>query len=60
MMQKTIQLILLLFCTISFSQETILNLIKTQESEFILDGILSDSELKDAFPIEIIYEHTPE
>ena len=59
MMQKTIQLILLLFCTISFSQETFLNLIKTQESEFILDGVLSDSELKDAFPIEIIYEHTP-
>ena len=58
MIQKTIKLILL-FCTISFSQETVLNLIKTQESEFILDGVLSDSELKNSFEIEIIYEHTP-
>ena len=59
MMQKTIKVILLLICTFSFSQETVLNLIKTSDSEFLLDGVLSESELKNSFEIDLIYEHTP-
>ena len=42
-----------------FSQNEVLNLIKTDESVFNLDGILSEEELNNSFPIEIIYEHTP-
>ena len=59
MMQKTIPLILLFICNFSFSQETVLNLIKTPDSEFLLDGVLSESELKNSFEIDLIYEHTP-
>ena len=58
-MKKIISIFLILFTTICFSQNQVLNLLKTAESEFKLDGILSESELKNAFPIEIIYEHTP-
>ncbi len=56
-MKKIISIFLILFTTICFSQNQVLNLLKTAESEFILDGILSEAELKNAFPIEIIYEH---
>ena len=42
-----------------FSQQTIIELKKTPKSDFILDGTLSETELKNAFPIEIIYEHNP-
>ena len=58
-MHRAIFIFYLFFSTYCFSQQTILNLTKTQESEFLLDGILSASELENAFPIEIIYEHTP-
>ena len=58
-MHRVLFIFYLFFSNYCFSQQTILNLIKSQESEFLLDGILSDSELKNAFPIEIIYEHTP-
>ena len=58
-MKKTFLSFSLFISVCCFSQQTVLNLVKTQESDFILDGILSDSELKNAFPIEIIYEHTP-
>ena len=58
-MQKVFTIFFLLSSIYCFSQQTILDLIKTQDSDFILDGILSESELKNAFPIEIIYEHTP-
>ena len=58
-MYRAIFIFYLFFSTYCFSQQTILNLTKTQESEFLLDGILSASELENAFPIEIIYEHTP-
>ena len=42
-----------------FSQQTVIELKKTPKSDFILDGTLSETELKNAFPIEIIYEHNP-
>ena len=58
-MKKTLLFFCLVISISCFSQQTVLNLVKTEESEFILDGILSESELKNAFPIEIIYEHTP-
>ena len=58
-MKKTLMSFCLVLSVCCFSQQTVLNLVKTQESEFILDGILSESELKNTFPIEIIYEHTP-
>ena len=53
---------LIYFCFSSyflFSQQTVLDLKKTDKSDFILDGFLSKEELKNAFPIEIIYEHNP-
>ncbi len=58
-MKKAIFLYFLLSITFCFSQDQLLNLVKTSADEFNLDGILSESELKNAFPIEIIYEHTP-
>jgi len=48
MMQKTIRVIFLLFSIICFPQQTIIELEKTPDSEFILDGILSDDELQNA------------
>ena len=59
MMQKTIRVIFLLFSIICFPQQTIIELEKTPDSEFILDGILSDDELQNAKVIDIIYEHEP-
>ena len=59
MMRNSFFLFLLFTYAYCFPQQTVLNLKKTQNSEFLLDGILSDSELRNAFPIEIIYEHTP-
>ena len=58
-MKKTIYLLSLFFSTFCFSQNQVLNLLKTADSEFMLDGTLSEAELKNAFPIEIIYEHLP-
>ena len=58
-MKKIIFLFLLIFSMPCFSQNQVLNLIKTADSEFMLDGTLSEAELKNAFPIEIIYEHLP-
>jgi len=58
-MKKTISFFLILFSWTCFPQNTILELVKTPDSEFNIDGILSEKELKNAFPIEIIYEHTP-
>ena len=53
-------LILLFFSNyFLFSQQTVIELTKTPKSDFILDGTLSETELKNAFPIEIIYEHNP-
>ena len=52
-------LLLIFLCTYSFSQENILNLNKADESKFVLDGILSDQELKNSVELEIIYEHEP-
>ena len=59
MMNKTILLIILMSSMLCFSQNEVLNLIKTDESVFIMDGTLSEEELNNAFPIEIIYEHNP-
>ena len=59
MMQKTILVIFLLFSIICFPQQTIIELEKTPDSEFLLDGILSDDELQNAKVIDIIYEHEP-
>ena len=59
MMNKTILLIILMSSMLCFSQNEVLNLIKTEESVFIMDGTLSEEELNNAFPIEIIYEHNP-
>jgi len=50
---------LILFSVFCFSQNQELILLKTDDSEFMLDGTLSEAELKNAFPIEIIYEHLP-
>ena len=58
-MRKTIPFFLILFSWTCLPQNTILDLVKTPDSEFNIDGILSEKELKNAFPIEIIYEHTP-
>ena len=58
-MKKTFASFCLFISFYCFSQQTVLNLVKTQDSEFVLDGILSESELKNAFTIEINYEHTP-
>mgnify|MGYP003387024908 FL=1 len=58
-MKKTIPFFLILFSWTCLPQNTILDLVKTPDSEFNIDGILSEKELKNAFPIEIIYEHTP-
>ena len=58
-MKNILALVLLVCSFFGFSQNQVLKLIKTSDSEFKLDGILSESELKNAFPIEIIYEHTP-
>ena len=39
-----------------YSQEIQLDLIKIDESEFLLDGIVSDNEIYEAEPIELQYE----
>ena len=45
-MQKPVHLFFILFSLFSFSQQTIVELEKTAYSEFKLDGILSEEELK--------------
>ena len=42
-----------------FSQNEVLNLIKTDESVFIMDGTLSETELLNASQIDLVYEHLP-
>ena len=42
-----------------FSQETQLDLIKIDKSEFLLDGIVSDKEIYGAEPINLQYEERP-
>ena len=39
-----------------YSQEIQLDLIKIVESEFLLDGIVSDNEIYEAEPIDLQYE----
>ena len=59
-MFKRNTLIFLLFSSfISFSQTEILNLSKSEKSEFKLDGILSESELNNAIELDVKYEHDP-
>ena len=58
-MQKLSQLFFILYSLFSFSQQTIVELEKTAYSEFKLDGILSEEELKNTKIIDIIYEHEP-
>ena len=50
-MKNILALVLLVCSFFGFSQNQVLKLIKTSDSEFKLDGILSESELKNAFPI---------
>ena len=42
-----------------FSQEIQLDLIKIDESKFLLDGIVSDKEIYEAEPIDLQYEERP-
>ena len=42
-----------------YSQEIQLDLIKIDESEFLLDGIVSDNEIYGAEPIDLQYEERP-
>ena len=58
-MKKTFFLCFILFSTFCFSQDQLLNLVKTSATEFNLDGALSESELKNASELDIIYEHLP-
>lgn len=58
-MKNQLLTLLLLTTSFIFSQEKVLNLKKTDISEFILDGILSENELKNSSEIDIIYEHEP-
>ena len=58
-MKKTFFLCFILFNTFCFSQDQLLNLVKTSATEFNLDGALSESELKNASELDIIYEHLP-
>ena len=58
-MKNTLALVLLTCSFFGFTQNKILKLIKTPDSEFKIDGTLSETELKNASQIDIIYEHTP-
>ena len=58
-MKSQLLTLLLIASSLIFSQEKVLNLKKTDISEFILDGILSENELKYSSEIDIIYEHEP-
>ena len=56
-MHKT--LYILLTSAYCFSQQTIVELNKAPESDFILDGIISESEIDNSKMIDIVYEHEP-
>ena len=53
-MKNQLLTLLLLTTSFIFSQEKVLYLKKTDISEFILDGILSENELKNSSEIDII------
>ena len=52
-------LFILLSSAYCFSQQTIVELNKAPESDFKLDGIISESEIDNAKTIDIVYEHEP-
>ena len=59
MFKKNILIFLLASSFLSFTQTEILNLSKSEKSEFKLDGILSESELNNAIELDVLYEHDP-
>ena len=59
MFKRHILILLLSSSFITFSQTEILNLSKSEKSEFKLDGILSESELNNAVELDVKYEHDP-
>ena len=52
-MKKTISFFFILFSWTVFLKDTLLELVKTPDSEFNIDGILSESELKNAFELDL-------
>jgi len=58
-MQKVSFIFYFLTITFCFPQQTIVELNKAPYSDFILDGIISDSEIDNAKTIDIVYEHEP-
>ena len=53
MFKRHILILLLSSSFITFSQTEILNLSKSEKSEFKLDGILSESELNNAVELDV-------
>ena len=58
-MKSFFLIILLIYCSSTLGQDTILVLNKIEESNFNMDGIISDEEIKGAKVLEILYEETP-
>ena len=58
-MKNFFLIIFLTFYSFSLCQETTLVLNKIDESNFNIDGIISDEEIQGAKVLEIIYEETP-
>ncbi len=58
-MKNILVLVLLIFSFFGFTQDKVLNLVKTPAVDFVIDGTLSESELLNASQIDIVYEHLP-
>ena len=58
-MKNFFLIIFLTYYSFSLCQETTLVLNKIDESNFNIDGIISDEEIQGAKVLEIIYEETP-
>ncbi len=58
-MKNILALVLLIFSFFGFTQDKVLNLVKTPAADFVIDGTLSESELLNASQIDIVYEHLP-
>ena len=58
-MKKIFLILLSLFFSFSYTQEKTLVLNKIDESNFNIDGIISDEEIQGAKVLEILYEESP-